>query len=317
MVVTQKKKAVITGGTGYIGSHLVKYLLSQNWAVSVIIQPELGIENIKEQKEQIRVFEYSGNIQELISFFKEENPDAVFHLAAAVITNHVPEQIPALIQSNIQFGTEVLEAMRHSTTRFFINTGSYWQNCNSEIYSPVDLYAATKEAFEKVLQYYVEAHEFRIITLRLFDVYGEDDKRPKLLNLLYQIAGTDQSIDVSPGEQLLDMVHVLDVCSAYLKAYEILVSDMKTAHKIYGVYTGDRISLKEMINLFQKVLQKPLNVNFGGKAYKEREIMIPAECYERLPNWKANVSLIEGLTLFNKGGGVKLTLNVNSCYQAA
>jgi CDP-3, 6-dideoxy-D-glycero-L-glycero-4-hexulose-4-reductase len=100
-----------------------------------------------------------------------------------------------------------------------------------------------------------------------------------------------------------------------LKAYEILVSENKTAHKIYGVYTGNRISLKEMINLFQKVLQKPLDVNFGGKAYKKREIMIPAECYERFPNWKANVSLIGGLTFFNEW--VKLTLSVSSCDQAA
>jgi CDP-3, 6-dideoxy-D-glycero-L-glycero-4-hexulose-4-reductase len=295
----KKRKGVITGGTGYIGSHLVKYLLSQNWDISVIIQPELGYGNIEAQKEQVKIIKYNGDIQTLIAFFKEENPDIVFHLAAAVITNYIPEEIPILIQSNIQFGTEVMEAMKYGSTRFFVNTGSYWQNCNSDTYSPVDLYAATKEAFEKILQYYVEAYDFHIITLRLFDVYGEDDKRPKLLNLLFQIANTAQSIDVSPGEQLLDMVHISDVCSAYLKAYEALMSDNEITHKIYGVYTGNRITLKEMINLFQKVLQRPLNVNFGGKPYKEREIMIPTEYYELLPDWKANISLTDGLTLFN------------------
>lgn len=302
MSSNRKKKGVITGGTGYIGSHLVKYLLSHNWDISVIIQPELGYGNIEAQKEQVRIIEYNGDIQTLISFFKEENPDIVFHLAAAVITNYIPEEIPVLIQSNVQFGTEVLEAMKYSTTRFFVNTGSYWQNCNSDTYSPVDLYAATKEAFEKILQYYVEAHDFHIITLRLFDIYGEDDKRPKLLNLLFQIANTGQSIDVSPGEQLLDMVHISDVCSAYLKAYETLMTDNEITHKIYGVYTGNRITLKEMVNLVQKILQKPINVNFGGKPYKKREIMIPAEHYEALPDWKANVSLIYWLSVFNGGG---------------
>jgi len=251
------KKAVITGATGYIGSHLLKYLLSQNWDVSIIAQAEFGYENIKEQKNQVKIIDYDGNIQTLISFFNEENPDVVFHLAAAVITNYIPEQLPTLIQSNVRFGTEILEAMKYSTTRFFINTGSYWQNCNSDIYSPVDLYAATKEAFEKILQYYVEACDFHSITLRLYDVYGEDDKRPKLLNLLYQIAGTEQFIDISPGEQLLDMVHISDVCSAYLKAYEILIADNEIKHKIYRVYTRNRIMLKEMITLFQTVLHKP------------------------------------------------------------
>jgi CDP-3, 6-dideoxy-D-glycero-L-glycero-4-hexulose-4-reductase len=96
-----------------------------------------------------------------------------------------------------------------------------------------------------------------------------------------------------------------------------LISDNKATHKIYGVYTGNRISLTEMISLFQKILQKSLNVNFGGKAYKEREIMIPAECYELLPDWKANVSLIDGLTLFSGGGGELTFIDVNSRCQAA
>jgi CDP-3, 6-dideoxy-D-glycero-L-glycero-4-hexulose-4-reductase len=140
MNTIRKKKGVITGGTGYIGSHLVKYLLSQNWDIAVIIKPELGYGNIEGLKEQVKIIEYNGDIQTLISFFREENPDIVFHLAAAVITNYIPEEIPILIQSNVQFGAEVLEAMEHSTTRLFVNTGSYWQNCNSDIYSPVDLY---------------------------------------------------------------------------------------------------------------------------------------------------------------------------------
>ncbi|MDR1896757.1 MAG: NAD-dependent epimerase/dehydratase family protein [Prevotellaceae bacterium] len=298
-----KKKGVITGATGYIGSHLLKYLLLHDWDISIIAQPEFGYDNIQEQIKEIRIVEYDGNIQTLISFFKKENPDVVFHLAAAVITNYTPEQISTLIQSNIQFGTEVLEAMKFSTTRLFINTGSYWQNCNSDVYSPVDLYAATKESFEKILQYYVEVHDFRAITLRLFDVYGEDDKRPKLLNLLFKIAETGQSIDVSPGEQLLDMVHISDVCSAYLKAYDILFANSEINHKIYGVYTGNRMKLKDMIDLFQSILQKPLNVNFGGKTYKKREIMIPTTRYEILPCWEAKITLSYWLSVINGGGG--------------
>ncbi|MBK5719454.1 NAD(P)-dependent oxidoreductase [Dysgonomonas sp. Marseille-P4677] len=290
-----KKKAVITGATGYIGSNLLRFLLSDGWDVGIISQPQFGYQNIEDVVSRVEVFEYDNNIMQLIDFLKKIDAEVVFHLAAAVINNYKPEQIPILIQSNIQFGTEVLEAMSHCSTRIFINTGSYWQNYNSEGYNPVDLYAATKEAYEKIIQYYVDAKGFRVVTLRLFDVYGEDDKRPKLLNLLYQISQGNSSIDISPGEQYLDMTHISDVCSAYLKAFELLQLDNSLENEIYGVYTGRRVQLKEMISLFEKILNQKLNVNIGAKPYKKREIMMPYTGYKQMPNWTPKVDLIEGL----------------------
>lgn len=295
-----KHVCVITGATGYIGSHVLKYLLSQDWEIHIIAQSEFGYSNIEDVKDYIHIYEYGCGLSSMIKYFQEINADVVFHLAAAVITNYKPEQITTLIQSNIQFGTEVLEAMKFSSTRLFIGTGSYWQNYNSDSYNPVDLYAATKEAFEKILQYYVDAHDFRAITLRLFDVYGEDDKRPKLLNLLKEIAGTERSIDVSPGEQYLDMVHISDVCSAYYKAYELLLADNNLKNEKFGVFTGKHIKLKDMIMLYSNILNKMININWGGKPYKDREVMRPMEHYQCLPKWTPIVSLQDGLEKFNK-----------------
>lgn len=295
-----RSSCVITGATGYIGSCLVKYLLQHGWEVHIIAQPEFGYANIENMKDKIHIFEYNHDINSLIEYFIKIEVDVVFHLAAAVIADCRPEQVSVLIQSNIQFGTEILEAMKYSSTRLFVGTGSYWQNYNSDTYNPVDLYAATKEAFEKILQYYVDAHLFRAVTLRLFDVYGEDDKRPKLLNLLKEIAGTDKSIDVSPGEQYLDMVHISDVCSAYLKAYEYLISNSDISNEIYGVYTGKPFTLKQIVAEFEKVLDKKITVNWGGKPYKKREIMNPATVYSQLPNWCPYVKLSDGLDLINK-----------------
>lgn len=293
-----KHSCIITGATGYIGSHILKYLLLQDWEIHIVAQPEFGYSSIEDVKNRIHIYEYNCNVHSLIDYFKSVNVDVVFHLAAAVITDYKPEQISVLVQSNVQFGTEILEAMKHSTTRLFIGTGTYWQNYNSEAYNPADLYAATKEAFEKILQYYVDAHQFRAITLRLFDVYGEDDKRPKLLNLLKEIAGTERSIDVSPGGQYLDMVHVLDVCSAYLKAYEILIAKPTIKNEIFGVYTGNKFTLKEIVLLFENTLSKKINVNWGGKAYKNREVMYPVEQLQLLPQWYPSISLHKGLEKF-------------------
>lgn len=291
-------KCIITGATGYIGSHVLKHLLSIGWDVHIIADPRFGYDNIKDVLDRIDIFEYEGHIQSLCEYFRNTQADVVFHLAAAVITNYKPEQVPLLIQSNIQFGTEILEAMKQSETKKIVSTGSYWQNYNSEYYNPVDLYAATKEAFEKIVQYYVDAWSIRHINLRLYDVYGEDDKRPKLWNILRDLAGTGEHIAVSPGEQLLDLVHISDVCTAYVFAYNNLVNDLSITNKTYGVRTGVVYTLKEAIAVLEEALGKHICVDYGAKPYKQREVMKPYFNYNMLKGWQAKISLFEGFSKF-------------------
>lgn len=291
-------KCIITGATGYIGSHLIRYLLSKGWDIHIIAEPRFGYDNIQDIISVIDVFEYEGDINALCLYFQRVQADVVFHLAAAVITNYKPEHVPVLIHSNILFGAEVLEAMKLSETRLLVSTGSYWQNYNSESYSPVDFYSASKEAFEKITQLYVDAYGFRHVNLRLFDVYGEDDQRNKLWNTLKNIAGTEQSIDVSPGGQLLDLIHISDVCTAYEAAFLLMKGDCNIRNKVYGVRTGKLNSLKEAIKILEKCLGKTIKVNFGAKPYKIREVMIPCESYDYLPNWKPYISLEEGFDRF-------------------
>lgn len=288
-------KCIMTGATGYIGSHVLKYLLSKGWEIHVIADPKFGYANIEDVLSEIDLFEYEGDIISLCEYFKKTKADVVFHLAAAVITNYKPEQVPILIQSNIQFGTEILEAMKVSETKLLVSTGSYWQCYNGDDYNPVDLYAATKEAFEKILKYYTEVEGIRAITLRLFDVYGTGDNRPKLLNIIKQKVGTKEQLNLSAGEQLLDMVFISDVCTAYEQAYNLLSIDGFILNNVYGVYTNRRKSLKDIVAIYRNLLSGPVIINFGGKPYKKREVMKPTESLEILPGWKPQVSLEEGL----------------------
>lgn len=292
------KICIITGATGYIGSHVLRYLLSKGWDIHIIADPQFGYANIQDVLSQIDVFEYDGNASSLCGYFKSVKADVVFHLAAAVITNYTPDQVAILVQSNIQFGTEILEAMKLSGIKLIVSTGSYWQNYNSDSYNPVDLYAATKEAFEKIIQYYVDAFDIRHINLRLFDVYGEDDNRPKLWTLLREIAGTDKHIAVSPGEQLLDLIHISDVCRAYEAAYNTLYTDKTIKNEVFGVRTGITVSLKEAVTQMEKASGKKINVDFGAKQYKDREVMRPCDKYKKLPNWEYLIPLCDGFKRF-------------------
>lgn len=293
-------KVIITGATGYIGSHLANYLLSKGWEIGIIVRSTSKLNNIKKIKHKLNIFVYNGNIQTLIDFFEEFNCDVVMHLAASIINDPTPDLIHDLIFSNIEFGTQILESMKYCGVKLFIGTGSFWQNYDSDYYNPVNLYAATKEAFEKLLKFYVESYNFRAITLRLFDVYGEDDKRPKLLNLIRDVSNDSECLDITEGEQFLDLVHINDVVRAYESSYYLLKENINVRNEIFGVSSGVQKKLKDILFLYQKINNVRLNLNWGGRAYRNREIMTPYNGYKKLPNWDLTIPLETGLKLLKK-----------------
>lgn len=292
------KRAIVTGATGFVGSNLCKYLIENNWEVSIISRPSSDYTNINSVLNKVQLFEYDWNVEKLISFFKEKEADVVFHLASLFIAEHESNQINQLVDSNIKFGLHILEAMKESSTKQLINTGTSWQHYHTNEYNPVNLYAATKQAFESLIKYYTEAENIRCITLKLFDTYGESDTRPKLINLLHKFADENKELNMSPGEQILDLVHVDDVVRAFVKAYEYLV-EHRTKYEEFGVGSRKPIQLKDLIDKFELVTGKKLNIIWGGRSYRKREVMKLWDAYEPLPGWNVEINLEEGLQKYN------------------
>ncbi|MGL5963454.1 MAG: NAD-dependent epimerase/dehydratase family protein [Fusobacteriaceae bacterium] len=289
------KKFLITGATGFVGSNLSKKLIELGSSVSIVSKKEFGYENINSIKDKIEIFEYDGEIENLINYMKKNKFDAVFHLASLFIAEHQNSDVDNLIDSNIKFGTHLLEAMKESETKLLIDTGTSWQHYNNEEYNPVDLYAATKQAFQDIIKYYTEAEGLRCITLKLFDTYGENDKRPKLINLLNKFADEGTELNMSPGEQVLDLVHIDDVIEAFVTAFQNLNKDKKIKNQLFSVATNKTVNLKEVISIFENVSGKKIKINWGGKSYRKREVMTLWSNYEILPNWIPKISLEEGL----------------------
>lgn len=281
-----KKKCLITGATGFIGSNLMKKLLTLNWDITIICRSSSSLKNIDSCINQIKIFKYDGkNISCLIKLFEKENFEVVFHLASLFISEHSKEDVSDLIKSNILFGSEILEAMKETKfTKLLINTGTSWQHYEGEEYNPVNLYAATKEAFEKIIKYYVEAENIRCITLKLFDTYGENDTRPKLINLLNKFADEKQVLNMSLGEQKLDLVHIDKVTDAYIKAYEILKNNLNIKYDSYGVFSGNQKTLREIVKDFEVRTGKKVLINWGARPYRKREVMVPIKTLKKMEN---------------------------------
>lgn len=288
--ISDRKRALVTGATGFVGSNLVRGLINKDWNVDVIVRSSSNLDVLDAVKNNLTIHSFDGGMEQMQEIVLKASPDMVFHLASMVLGEHKSSQIEGLISSNITFGSQLLEAMMINGISKFINTGTYWEHYENKQYSPVNLYAATKHAFQTILQYYVEAKGIEVVTLKLFDLYGPNDPRPKLLNLLMRIAETGEPLAMSLGEQKIDLVHIDDVVRAYEVAAMRLVNGKVEGHEVYGVGTFSPVTLKEIVTLLELKTKKKLNIDWGGRPYRSREVMEPWGTYETLPGWHPEIN---------------------------
>ena len=282
--------ALVTGATGFVGQHLVRHLQRAGWQVDVIVRSTSDTTALKDQPEPVSFYEYDNSMDSVLSILAESKPDVVFHLASLVLSEHQPDDITPLIQSNLLFGVQLVEAMTQVGVTSLINTGTFWQHYEGRAYSPVNLYAATKQAFEDLLQYYIEAQTLRVITLKLYDTYGPDDPRPKLINLLRRLASDGQALAMSPGEQQIDLTHVDDVSRAFLVAADRFIQGVASGHERYAISSGQPLELRAVVDKIQRILGRKLPIEWGERPYRTREVMQTWRG-SSLPGWEPMISL--------------------------
>lgn len=290
-----ERTALVTGATGFIGAHVARRLSIDGWEIHAVVRPTSDLQRLGATK-PATVHVHDGTTEGMLQIMRAADPGIVVHLAAMASAEHRSEDVAALVDANIVFATQVAESAAVQGVRMFLNTATYWQHYGNADYSPVSLYAACKEAFDKILRYYVEAYGMRAINLVLFDTYGEDDERPKLFNLLREAVRTGKPLAMTPGEQLIDLLHVEDVADAYGVAARLLERGHGASrHETYVVRSGRPVRLRDLVETYAAVTGRPVPVQWGMRGYRKREVMAPWEGGVRLPGWSPRIGLEEGI----------------------
>lgn len=292
-------KVLITGITGYIGSHLAKACIKEGWKVHGLVRFNSNFELLEQNsiRNNIDLHEFQGGVESLQKIIQHVKPDIVVHMATLYLAQHQSNDVKALVDSNIKFGAELLEGMRVEGVRKIVVAETTWQYDPHGKARPVNLYAAMKEAFAVLLRYYVDAYRFSAVQFKLFDTYGGYDNRPKLLNKLKQIAGTEEVLELSKGGQIVDFTHIDDVVRAFMIGIQ-RVRTLKKGKSEEYVISGDRKTLRNWIRMIQKISSKEIIVKMGVKPYREREVMQPWANGKRIKGWKPFISSEEGLRKF-------------------
>jgi nucleoside-diphosphate-sugar epimerase len=282
-------KILITGASGFIGKHLCQKLHYLGHEISVIKRIDSKTESIKSfiQKEWI-LEEINYDLNKV---FFSQSYDAVIHLATQFQADHQYADIKNLIEANYTFGLNLVDAMTKNNCFKLINFSSSWQEYSQADKSPVNLYASIKKAFAVTLDFYQSVHNLNVLHLRIYDTYGPADQRRKIIPILVKAFKDKSPIDLSPGDQLLDLVHVEDICAGVMVA---LKGNYPSGSE-YALATLEPKSLKSIAHKFEILCDSKNLLNFGGRPYRNREVMQPTYPVPQLPGWKPQIPLEEGL----------------------
>jgi len=291
-------KVLLTGATGFIGRNLTLRMANMGCTVYCITRQETLIQK-NSDGHGVHWHFHDGTTLGMIAILSQTKPDLVIHLASLFLSQHTYQNLCELTDSNVLFGMQLLEAMDSCGVRLLLNVGTSWQNYQNDPYSPVNLYAATKQAFEDIALFYCQARKMSMLTLRLFDTYGPDDTRAKLLPSLKRAMRTGERLELSPGEQLIDLVYIDDVIDCFVRACQRLMQGLAKPTEVFALCSGNPISLKELVSLYVYVAKKTLNVEWGARLYRDREVMVPWNTGTVLPGWKPNMELSLGLKHFD------------------
>jgi UDP-glucuronate 4-epimerase len=266
---TGHKKVLVTGGAGFIGSHVADYLLARGDDVVIVDEvndyydvniKEANLKLLRSNYSADRLSIYRGDIcdEELMTrIFEDERPEWVCHMAARAGVRPSIQDPYVYIHSNIEGTTRLMElSARYGVKNFvFASSSSVYGGSNSTYFSedevvdnPVSPYAATKKACELLAYTYHHLYKLNVSALRFFTVYGprgRPDMAPfKFIDRVSRGAEIQQFGD---GSSSRDYTYIDDIVDGVVRSI-----DRPYPYQIFNIGKGNGTSLKEFIDLVQK-----------------------------------------------------------------
>jgi nucleoside-diphosphate-sugar epimerase len=287
------RRVLVSGISSHIGRVLGAQLVADGFDVHGLSrqaspQPPLAAESIP-------VHRVDGQTSTLMDVVREVNPHAVIHLAGLVLKEHDASTLAPLIEANILFGAQLLESMRACGCTRIITAGTYLQHADSDAYRALNLYAATKQAFESLLEYYAHAFDFSALRLTVCNVYSEHEIRPSLMTDIAAAWKNQAPLVVRDRDVRVDLVHADDVARCFVRAVSMMEGRALPTGRLskYSVTSGRDYSPEELVQVFEEVGERKLSVRFlqpSGATRRPRPWR-----GEAIPGWVPHVSIHQGV----------------------
>ena len=299
-------KVIITGGAGFIGSHLVDHLVNQD--VEVIILDNLSTGKKANINPKAQFIECDISKTPIIDlFFHFVGVDIVFHLAAKTSVQESITHPEIYNETNVLGTLKILEASRMAEVKrvIFSSSSSVYGNAaiptpEAHTLNPISPYALNKLMGEQYCKLYSNIYNLDTVCLRYFNVYGDRMNLEGAYKLVIPIF-TEQILNGEPmtingdGEQKRDFVHVDDVVQANISA---ATSDNKFKGEIINIGSGDNRSVNQIADMLGKervhldpVIEPKATLANNKKARDILNFSPSKNIEDWIPSWKKEMGL--------------------------
>jgi CDP-3, 6-dideoxy-D-glycero-L-glycero-4-hexulose-4-reductase len=250
-------KILITGASGYVGSNLFQALAHTNYSINLLFRYKT-INSLTSLHNM--TCHYYDDLDDLIKIFDKVKPELVIHTAGYIVNNYENIDIKHLIDANVYYGLEILEAMRKSGCKNFIYIGSFYQNKKPSLFYNYNLYAATKNAFEEIIDYYVDTHDFKVLKMRFPNIYGPNNNRSILNKLVNHVGNTSEFVFYT-SDKILNFIHINEVTKSIISNVDMLIKAESNYYKTIFVKSRKFILLSDLIRFVEEVSGSSINHN--------------------------------------------------------
>ncbi len=297
----ENKKTLVTGGAGFIGSHIVDRLIEENYKVVVIDNLSTGKK--KNLNKKARFYKINICSKDLADVFKKEKFDYVFHFAAQIDVRRSVENPKKSATDNILGSLNISENCKEHKVKkiIFASTGGAIYGDADIIPTPEDYpesplspYGIEKLAVDKYLNYYHKVFKLPYISLRLGNIYGprQNSKGEAGVVAIFidkMIRGENPVIN-GTGKNTRDFVYVEDVVDAAVLA----MKSKKTG--VYNIGTQKETDINDIFNTLKKLLNSNCKKIHGpAKEGEQKRSYLGYKKAEKDLNWKPKYSIMEGL----------------------
>lgn len=292
-----EKYILLTGGTGFIGSHLLEKLLEKKYKIIILKRSFSQIWRINHLLDDINLISVDIDKINLSDIFDNYSIEGIFHLAAAYIKNPSHKDILTTVKSNVEFPTELLDLASNKDVKYFINTGTFFEYSldklpltESSKIDSLNFYSTSKIAFEDILKYYSKEYDIKSSTLKLYTPYGPRDDETKIIPYLILNTLNKQKITINNPNNRIDIVHVYDIVNAYMKLKDHILGF--EGYESFNVAKDINYSIEEIYN----TIKFNLNLETENKI-NETEIPIFSDPnkIKNILNWEPKIDINEGI----------------------
>lgn len=289
-----KKTILLTGATGFLGSHLIKEFLKQEHQIIILKRSFSDTRRIDDLLHNLKSYDLDQCSLEQV-FIENKNIDAIIHTATCYGKNK--ERVSQILEANTLFPLKLLELAINYKVKSFLNTDTYF-NKGKIPYQGLPFYSLSKYQFMNWGKELATVnHKIRFINIYLEHPFGEDDNSSKFTSyIIKSCLDNAKKLDLTQGEQKRDFIYIDDIISAYT----LLLSkslEKETFYQEYQLGRGEVVTIKEFVETIHELSGCTTQLNFGVLPYTDSEIMYSQANINPLKQmgWQPKYTLKEGL----------------------